>query len=159
MIDINTAGKDLIKFWEGKPGTHEPMLEAYYCPAGKLTIGWGHTGDVEPGDRITYHQAERIFEYDVDRHAGDVFALLHRTTCNENQFAALVSFCFNFGAAKLGGSTLLKMFRAGDVQGAADQFPRWKFAKNKQGKWVVLQGLIDRRFAEQKLFLSPVVVA
>ena len=47
-------------------------LTAYRCPAGALTIGYGHTCDRSPvdgvariGDRITREEAERLFAMDL----------------------------------------------------------------------------------------------
>jgi hypothetical protein len=70
---------------------------------------------------------------------------------NDDQFAALVCFCFNVGPGSegFGGSTLLRKLNAGDYQGAAEQFPRW----NKGGGEPML-GLTRRRLAEQALFFS-----
>ena len=48
------AGINLIKKYEGC------RLDAYKCPAGVWTIGYGHTGDVKPGQRITQAQADAI---------------------------------------------------------------------------------------------------
>ena len=50
------AGIELIKQFEGCE------LKAYYCPAGILTIGYGHTGpDVyKPGMTITLERAEAL---------------------------------------------------------------------------------------------------
>jgi lysozyme len=157
-MKINQAGIDLIKRWEGL------RLKAYTCPAGVWTIGYGHTGDVEPGDVITAHQADVILEeIDIPKHADDVFDLLveRGVNCNENQFAALVSFAFNLGVGRLAHSTLLEKFVAGDlvrydrrgevVGGAAAEFRKWKFAAGK-----VMPGLVARREAEMNLFLTPV---
>ena len=52
---------------------HEGLrLEAYLCPAKKLTIGWGHNLEAHPmpgiekvGDRITKPVAMKLFETDV----------------------------------------------------------------------------------------------
>ena len=45
--------------------------EAYYDPAGVLTIGYGHTGpDVRPGDVISKYWAEHLLKadlYDVEK--------------------------------------------------------------------------------------------
>lgn len=49
---VNDAGLDLVRGFEGL------RVEAYRCPAGVWTIGYGHTGDVRPGQRITAEQAE-----------------------------------------------------------------------------------------------------
>ncbi len=55
------AGIDLIKKYEGC------RLDAYKCPAGVWTIGYGHTGDVQPGQQITQAQADAILIVDLER--------------------------------------------------------------------------------------------
>jgi GH24 family phage-related lysozyme (muramidase) len=50
---VSQKGIDLIKKFEGL------RLTAYVCPAGVLTIGYGHTGsDVKPGMKIDEKEAE-----------------------------------------------------------------------------------------------------
>lgn len=138
---VNQAGLDLIKRFEGL------RLDAYLCPAGVWTIGYGHTGDVKAGDRITEHQADVILALDVERFEAGVETAVPGT--RDNEFAALVSFAFNLGLAALGGSTLLKKLRAGDRVGAAAEFMKWTHAAGH-----VLPGLVKRRAAERDLFLQ-----
>ncbi|WP_245631994.1 lysozyme [Edaphobacter aggregans] len=59
---------------------------------------------------------------------------------NQNQFDAMVDFCFNLGCAVFGQSMLLRMLNAGDYDGAAKQFVRWNKADGR-----VLAGLTRRR--------------
>jgi Phage lysozyme len=80
--------------------------------------------------------------------------LVAGTHVTQNQFASLVSFAYNEGLGALHGSTLLKKFRAGDVTGAAAEFPRWNKA-TVHGKTVVLPGRVKRRTAERALFEHP----
>lgn len=149
-MKTNRAGIDLIK------GSESLRLAAYLCAAGKWTIGYGHTGDVKPGDRITEHQADVILEHDLERFEREVTALVAGVACNENQFAALVSFAFNVGTPNLTSSTLLRMFRIGNARGAADQFLRWTKARDpKTGELRELRGLVTRRHEERELFLRP----
>lgn len=137
--------RDLIARWEGF------RTEAYLCPAGVWTIGYGHTGpDVEKGMRISQSAALLLLEADIQPAASAVRAAA-RVKLNQNQFDALVSFVFNVGAGAFGDSTLLGLLNKGDFAGAAEQFGRW----NKSGK-VVLPGLVRRRAAERELFLRPV---
>ena len=68
----------------------------------------------------------------------------------QHQFDALVDFTFNVGCGNFRGSTLLKKLNRGDVTGAADEFPKWKYAGGK-----VLLGLIRRRAIEREIFLRP----
>lgn len=140
----NQRAIDLIKKYEGL------RLKAYKCPAGIWTIGYGHTGDVKPGDVITEHQADAILDVDLDKFERGVLTLLGvATPFTENEFSALVSFAFNLGLAALEKSTLLKKFRAGDKAGAAAEFLQWKYAAGR-----VLPGLVKRRVEERALFLA-----
>lgn len=122
-------------------------LDAYRCPAGVLTIGWGHTGDVREGDKITQHQAETIFEFDLERVEEAVAKLA--PTANSNQLGAMVSLAFNIGLKALERSTLLRVFNEGATLVAANEFLKWDLAKGH-----VLPGLVKRRAAERALFLT-----
>lgn len=138
---INDAGRAIVTAHEGL------RLDAYLCPAGVWTIGYGHTGDVKEGDQITEHQAEAILEVDLHRFEQAVERLAPRA--NANQFSALVSFAFNVGVAAFEKSTLLRLFNLGQHVAAAAQFDVWVKAKGK-----VLPGLVKRRAAEKALFLT-----
>lgn len=117
---------------------------------GPWTIGWGHTGaDVYPGLTITQDEADALLLADLEHFEVGVSALLP-AYATDNQFSALVSFAFNCGLSDLSSSTLLRLFHAGDLAGAAAQFKRW----NKSGG-TVLTGLTRRRAAERDLFLTP----
>ena len=44
----------------------------------------------------------------------------------------------------------------GDIKGAANEFDKWVYVKNKNtGKKEVSQGLVNRRKREKDLFLKP----
>lgn len=141
-MHTSQKGIDLIKDFEGF------VSDAYLCPAGVWTIGYGHTGDVEKGMSITQHQAEAVLTVDLERFERAVNRLVdvHLT---QGQFDALVSFTFNLGEGNLAKSTLLRKLNEGDYAGAAEEFPKWKRAGGR-----VLPGLVKRRAAEQRLFLS-----
>jgi lysozyme len=150
--DVSKDGIDLIKHFEGL------FLEAYLCPAGVWTIGYGHTGlqhkdgTVYRGRKVTPQQAEELFRYDMDKFEGRVLKFI-TVPLNDNEFAALVSFDFNTGG--LGDSTLRRKLNAGDRKGAADELLRWNKAGGK-----VLAGLTRRRKSERNLFLGikPAIV-
>lgn len=141
-MQTNATGINLIKKHEGC------RLQAYLCPAGVPTIGYGHTRDVKLGQRITQHQADVILESDLEIYEEGVEHLTRMRPPKENQFAALVSFAFNLGVTRLASSTLMKKYLKGDVQGAADEFPKWVKAGGK-----VLPGLVKRRAEERALFM------
>jgi len=142
---MNQAGIDLIKSFEGLE------LKAYPDPGtggDPWTIGYGHTGpEVKPGLVWTQEEADAALVKDLDKFVSGVTALL-TSSVTPNQFSALVSFAYNCGLANLKSSTLLKKVNAGDIAGAANEFPRWNKAAGK-----VLAGLTRRREAEKALFL------
>ena len=144
---INPAGLSLVELSEGL------RLTAYRCPAGVLTIGYGHTGrDVLPGQVITEGQALALLDADL-AHAAAAVEHLVSTSLTGNQFAALVDFTFNAGEGSLAGSTLLKLVNSGDMACAADQFLVWDKA-HVDGVLVVVPGLLTRRTRERALFLT-----
>lgn len=145
-MKINDAGRAIIKDNEGL------RLDAYLCPSGVPTIGYGHTGDVKLGDRITEHQADVILELDLERFEEGVAEVA--PSANQNQFSAMVSFAFNVGLKAFVGSALLRAFLAGQLSAAASQFDRWVHGGRK-----VLPGLVKRRAAEKALFLTPMALA
>lgn len=142
QVKINQKGIDLIRHFEGL------YLESYKCPAGVWTIGYGHTGGVSAGEKISEEKAEDLLREDLGRFEKGMEELV-KVKLNEDQFSALVSFSFNLGLGNLSKSTLLKKLNTGDYAGAADEFPKWRKAAGK-----VLQGLVKRRAAERELFLS-----
>lgn len=135
-------GIEFIKAHEGL------RLDAYLCPAGVPTIGYGHTHGVKMGDRITEEQAEKfligdlaVAESEVNRYGLNI---------NQNQFDALVSFVYNVGAGNFRSSTLLKMVKANpNDPDIAKQFSRWVYGGGK-----VLPGLVRRRNDEAKLYFT-----
>jgi lysozyme len=153
-VKTNAAGLELIKKAEGC------RLEAYADPATggvPWTIGYGHTRDpftgqldVKPRDKLlSEHQAEELLRVDLDvRYEPAVTRCLAGYEVTENQFSALVSFVYNLGEASLQRSQLLKKLKAGDEQGAADEFGKWVYAAG-----YVMPGLVGRRTAEMELFL------
>lgn len=132
----------LIKRFEG----FEP--EAYLCPAGVWTIGYGQTGGVKKDDRVTLQEAEQLLSDVLETFSAEVCQLL-RVEVTQSQFDALVSFAYNVGLGALKDSTLLRKLNEGDKTGAAEEFERWN-----RGGGKVLAGLTRRRAAEKELFLS-----
>lgn len=144
-MNISQNGIDLIKRFEGCALTAYPDPGTCGEP---LTVGYGHTGpDVHPGTLITQQHAEQLLEADLMRFEDGVTA--NAGKCTQGQFDALVSFAFNLGLKNLLGSTLLRLHKAGDYDGAAAQFSRWTRAAGR-----VMPGLVKRREAEAELYAS-----
>jgi lysozyme len=73
---------------------------------------------------------------------------------NQNQFDALVSFCYNLGIGAFNSSTLKKKVIAnpGDLS-IRDEFMKWNKARVK-GVLTELKGLTNRRKAEADLYFK-----
>jgi GH24 family phage-related lysozyme (muramidase) len=147
-LRTSPRGINLIKQFEGL------KLEAYVCPAGVLTIGYGHTSAagapvVIKGMKITREEAERIVRADIDKFEDGVEKLVEGVNLNVCQFDALVSLAFNIGLGAFKKSTLLKKIKAGEFDAVPAQLMRWNKAGGRE-----LEGLTRRRRAEAALWRS-----
>ncbi len=170
LRDVPAPAIELIKSFEGIPDGDPSTvnIDAYLCPAGVWTIGWGHAivdGGVQlkgpqnkararvlyPGG-ITREQAQTLLNADLLPRCAQVLSLVKKPL-DDGMLGALVAFVFNVGAANFGASTLLKKLNAGDRASAADQFLAWDKAR-VNGVLQPLAGLTRRRRAERSLFLG-----
>lgn len=142
-MNISKNGINLIKEFEGL------KLEAYKCPAGIWTIGFGHTGkDVFKGLKITLQEAHNFLYDDLKIHCQYIEKLI-KVPINQNQIDSLVSFEYNIGYSAFKNSTLLKLLNEKNYTKAANEFDKWVFCNGKK-----LNGLVKRRKKEKELFLK-----
>jgi lysozyme len=142
MRQINDAGRALIQSFEGKRN-----VGYLPTPNDVPTAGYGHTGpDVDLGVEYSDDQIEQWFEQDI---AWAERAVEQHVTVGltDNQFAALVSICFNIGLENFINSTLLRDLNSGNYGDASDQFLVWDRQRGQ-----TLPGLRRRREAERGLF-------
>jgi lysozyme len=145
-MKMNEKGRALVRRFEGL------RLDAYRCPAGVLTIGYGSTGPhVKTGMVITPGEAERLLDQDLARFETGVTAMIGSVPTSEDEFSAMTSLAFNVGLGRFATSTLLKRHKLGNKIGAANAFLMW----NKAGGQI-LKGLMRRREAERALYLGEV---
>ncbi len=136
--------RKIVKEFEGC------RLEAYLCPAGVPTIGYGHTAGVQMGQTITQARADELLDQDLRRFADGIHELIPSSrTLGGNQQAALISWAFNVGLGAVESSTLRRRINAGEsaVVVVREELPRWDKANGQ-----VLPGLLRRRAAEVTLF-------
>ncbi len=135
---------DFIEQWEGF------RERAYRCPAGKLTIGFGHTENVKEGDTVTYTEAYDMLVADVKRYIDGMSRWIN-VSVTEGQFIALTSLAFNVGTDYVVHKCpkLMRALNTGDKEECARQFLDITKCNGK-----VLPGLVRRRQAEAKLFLG-----
>ena len=146
--EISAEGHALIQQFEGL------SLTAYLCPAGKWTIGYGHTDGVQPGESITKAHAETLLKADLVAYGRAVDDALGGCDASQHEFDAMVSLAFNIGVAGFRGSTVLRLHRLGDHQGAARAFGMWNKAM-VNGRLQEMPGLTRRRAAETAFYLTP----
>lgn len=122
-------------------------LEAYKCPKGVWTIGWGHTGGIKEGDTCTREQAEAWIRSDLQS-AQTGLARFIDVPVSANQFIALLSLAFNMGSMGVVDKCpkMLRALNAGDYETAADEF----LDVTNGG----LAGLVARRRREAELMRS-----
>lgn len=153
MVNLKTSqqGIDLIKAFEGLHKVKaDGNVRAYRCPAGKWTIGWGHTKGVRSGMVSTVAECEDFLRKDV----AEFEAIIKRhvkVDLTQNQFDALVSFAFNVGEGNFASSTLLRRLNSGNYDDVPAQLARWNKAR-VDGVLTPLAGLTRRRAAEAALF-------
>ena len=133
---------DTIKKFEGL------SLKPYKCPAGTLTVGYGHTRRVDPTKTITVEDAENLLKEDVDVASAAVNHYV-TNTITQPEFDALTDFCFNLGETNFKESTLLKLINNGKFAEASEEFEKWNHCAGK-----VLDGLTKRRQMEKQHFLT-----
>lgn len=142
-MHVSDRGVALVAKYEGC------RLEAYKCPAGVWTIGYGHTAGVKEGDRLASEDAAKaLLKEDLGKYGGYVNACVKKGligfSLTQNMFDALTSFCYNCG-----NGNLQKLVVDRDAQTVAD-----KLLLYNKGGGKVLPGLARRREEERALFLS-----
>lgn len=142
-MKISDRGVELVAKYEGC------RLEAYKCPAGVWTIGYGHTAGVKQGDKlVSMEAAKSMLKQDLEKYGNYVNSCVKNGMItfplNQNQFDALTSFCYNCGEGNL--QNLVTGRNAATI---AEKMLLY----NKGGRRV-LPGLVRRRTEERALFLS-----
>ena len=135
----------LIRRFEGL------KLSRYRCPAGVLTIGYGHTGrDVALyAKSITQEKAEALLKNDALyclKVAKELSPILRLYPARQ---IAIADFCFNLGETRYKASTLRRCINRHHWASAQQEMKKWVWGGGKK-----LPGLILRRAAEARLLSS-----
>ena len=145
-------GLNLIKSSEGL------RLVPYNDAVGNATVGYGHLLHRGPLDgtekTITQNDADNLLQLDVFRKAEVYVNEYVFAPLNQNQYDALVSFCYNVGPADLKIVVSETGLNQGDYQNVPPKILLYDKARNQQGQFVSLPGLTKRRQQEAALFQS-----
>ncbi len=153
-METSEHGKKKIKEWEGS------RSRAYRDAGGHLTIGVGHLLTKSELASGKIRISGQWVRYAGGLSAQQILDLLGRDLAgreqtvndgvevelNQNQFDALVSFCFNVGDEAFRNSTLLRLLNQGDYAAVPAQLRRWVHCNGKE-----MPGLVSRR--EQEIVL------
>ena len=129
---------------------------------GTITIGYGHTGDVDGkpikwDTKISVKKAQELFAQDMNVFERPVnnFSTNTGIKFNQGQFDALVSFSFNVGAAwtTKADSSLRKMIVNGVKNYSTDEVIN-TFSLYNHSCGMILAGLTRRRRQEAAMFLG-----
>jgi lysozyme len=143
---IGIAAINLVGPWEGL------RLNAYRDIVGVWTICYGETKGVKPGQKFTKEQCDGIFlDSLVEHEEGMRKCLRNPDAIPEKSYVAFVSLTYNIGVGGFCRSSLPAYINKGDIRTACNLLP----AFNRAGGQVI-QGLVNRRAAEQKLCLEGV---
>ncbi|RMC37485.1 lysozyme [Paracoccus alkanivorans] len=135
--------------WEGE--RTEAYLDRVASPP-VWTVCYGETRGVKAGDRYSSAEcSEMLIDALTDYYTPLVTCIPSLSQQPEGVQVALTSWSYNVGTGAACSSTLAKRANAGRWLDACNELPRW----NKAGGQVV-QGLVNRRAAEQKLCLSAI---
>ena len=146
---LSDKGLALIKEFEGyHRALDDGRAQAYLCPAGVPTIGWGCTKGVKLGMIVSRAEAEAMLRRELGYFEVRVGALV-TVPLAQYEFDALVSFAYNVGDGALAKSTLLKLLNKGDKRAVPNQLLRWTRGGGRE-----LKGLVRRRKAEAALFIA-----
>jgi GH24 family phage-related lysozyme (muramidase) len=131
-------------------------LQAYLCPAGVWTIGWGATTIggkiVREGLAISQAQADQQLDADLQRFYDALArAIPAVSSWPGNRTAALVSWTYNVGVGAMQDSSLRRRILAGEdpLLVTREELPRWNKADGREQP-----GLTRRRAAEVALFVG-----
>lgn len=138
-LSLSAAALVGIALHEGYRG------EAYIPVPGDVpTIGFGTTGGVQMGDRITPERALQRALTDIQRFEGALKECV-KVPLHQHEYDAYISFSYNVGSTAFCRSTLVKKLNAGDYSGACAELLRWTKAGGRE-----LPGLVKRRQAEYR---------
>ena len=137
--NISSNGVVLIKSFEGFS-----RVACKALPSEKyLTIGYGHYGkDVKPNQTITEAEAVKLLVKDLSGFVSKVNKYNRKYGFTQNEFDALVSFCYNVG--NIDGLTKNGTRTKAQI---ADKFLAYSYSGGK-----FIKGLYNRRVKEKNLF-------
>lgn len=158
MINMKQASKKIVAFISSFEGF---SAKPYIDIAGHATIGFGATY-YQDGRKVTMQDAPitkqcalELKEFHIEEKEKVVRRLV-KSSINQNQFDALVSWVYNLGEGNLKTSTMLKKINANPNDPTIKtSWVQWNKARNPKTKVLeVSNGLTRRRKEEIAIYFS-----
>ena len=148
-LTLSPRGLALLKSFEPGPDGKHFAAKPYRCPAGKLTIGWGHV--VRPHESFICPIGEDLADQLLRQDVGTTEIFVSASTPGarlQHQFDALVILAYNIGIGAYDKSTLRRLINADDSMDAIAY--QWRLWCNAGGRRC--DGLVVRRACELMMF-------
>lgn len=161
---VDKKALELIKKKEGIKLNSKGQAVAYQDVGGIWTIGYGNIfydtvpalknrfgrSKVQKGDVISQAEADQLLNATVETIAKKITPQIKRVAPTTNELASLISLAYNIGTGALLKSKLFALYNANKPKlEVANRFFDWVYVQGKQ-----VQGLVNRRKDEQKIFLA-----
>ena len=161
---VDKKAIELIKKKEGIKLNSKGQAIAYQDTGKVWTIGYGTTnydlvpaiksrfgrGNVAKGDIISVAEAEQLLNAVVTTIAQKITPKIKRVAPTTNELASLISLAYNIGTGAFLKSKLFELYNANKPKlEVANRFLDWVYDNGKK-----VQGLVNRRKAEQTIFLA-----
>lgn len=126
--------------------THEGYNDNAYTPipGDKLTLGFGTTEGVKPGDKTDPVKALQRTMRDIEAKESAVKKCV-KVPLYQHEYDAYITLAYNIGVSNFCGSTLVKKLNVQDYEGACKEILRWDRAQGR-----IVKGLTIRRQAEYR---------
>lgn len=123
-------------------------LVAYRDPVGILTVCYGETAGVKPGDRYTLAQCKEMLADSLVKYAKGIAECV-KVPLPDKRYAALVSFSYNVGIRAACNSSVVRYINAGQTRRGCNALMLWDKAAG-----IRFKGLTRRRAKERELCLA-----
>ena len=143
LINIDSIFINLVNYIKQREGFKS---QPYICPAGYLTIGYGHrTKNIT--DSITEYKATLLLKRDIFKN----LSILKHNKVNDTIILSLTSLGLNIGIYKVLESKLIKYK---SIEKVKNKISKYIYYKNKDNVYVKSNNLIKSREFENNLIDS-----
>ena len=149
-LSLSAAGLVALVTHEGYTDTAVQPL-----PGDAWTVGFGTTGGVKPGDKITPPKALARALTDVQAFEGALKKCV-TVPLSQAEYDEYLGFSYNVGSAAFCNSTMVRKLNALDYAGACAEFGRWSMFQGKDCRNPANRcgGLVKRRAEAQAACLG-----